>query len=276
MLTIKEAFEDYKNVVFDTTTIGLSFWSHFLDHSIDLYFDKYPEKKNDWLNKSVFSVFDINPNIGNGYSKRHEIIHEVLANELGNHKVELFEWMMNLSLLKIYNALEILILRSIQIKYFPTLNDPLLGRKEMKEITSEIKNYLKIKSVNADTNNNRYLIKYIELNSSDFTNFIKFSVRIDKKTNWEGFFEMVSILRNVVAHNNMLVTKNTLNEIKTHGKDIFEQYFDLRKTISGSTILSPKQDLGVFSNFINLFNEFGLNTVKFIFEENDLQFLGLD
>ncbi len=276
MLTVKEAFEDYKNVVFDTTTIGLSFWSRFLDYSIELYFDKHPEKKNGWLRKSVFSVFDINPNIRNGYSKQHDIIHEILANELGNHKVELFEWMMNLSLLKIYNALEILLLRSIQLKYFPALKDPLLGRKEMNEIGREIKNYLKIKSVNADTNNNRYLIKYIELNSNDFINFIKFPVRIDKKTNWEDFFEMVSILRNVVAHNNMLVTNNTLNEIKSCGKDIFEQYFDLRKTVSGSIILSPKQDLGTFSNFINLFNEFGLNAVKFIFEENDLQFLGLD
>jgi hypothetical protein len=178
---------------------------------------------------------------------------------------------MNLSILKAYNLCEILLFRSIQLLFFPSLNNPIESRKYTNAINTEIKKNLP----KPDSTNNRHIIEFLKLKVQKFDTFSDQKIRIDLTTNWASFFEMFSILRHIITHQGSIVDINTHNQIKSKAKDIFERHFDLFENNLGFKILNPLEG-DLFSDFINLINDFSLNTVKFIFNETDLSFLDMN
>ncbi|MEC5143188.1 hypothetical protein [Chitinophaga sp. 212800010-3] len=221
--------------------------------------------------ESLFNVYDLQSDAPCGSLKIYRKSFKVESKNLQIYKMNFFCWLMNFSIIKAYNSCELLLLRSIQLAYFPALGNPLGNRKNMKIIQDRIKGSVE----NADTTNNRYIIEFLKVKSEEFSAFVSQIVRVDLKTNWSGFFEMISILRNVIAHHGTIVNIDTLNQIKMNAKDVFERHFSLIADKAGFKLLHPKFGES-FSNFLNLINDFSLNTAKFIFNENDLSFLDLN
>jgi hypothetical protein len=118
-----------------------------------------------------------------------------------------------------------------------------------------------------DTKNNRHIIQFFKHQSTDITSFLTLPIRIDFTTSWENFFELVSTLRNVIAHQGTIVSADTHNEIKSKAKDIFEKYFNLPKDDNGYMNLHPIADQ--FLNFTCLYNDFAVNVVKFMYKKSD-------
>jgi hypothetical protein len=174
-----------------------------------------------------------------------------------------------------YNAVELLLLRTIRHKYFPTLADPIIGKKETNKVIAEIKDYLKNNKKEIDTKNNRYIILFLKQNSTDITSFCSNSVNsANWKTTWESFYELFSILRNTITHHGMLISQSVRNEVNSIAGDIFTHYFEQSINTKDAEILKVK-DEQYFLNFTNHINDFAGNVVKFIAGESDLKFIGL-
>ena len=177
--------------------------------------------------------------------------------------------------MKAYNAMEILLLQAIQLECYPTQKDPLLGKKPSENINKEIRAFLKSQQYNPDTKNNRHLILFLKEKSPKVNSFLNLLVRIDLKTNWEAFFEMTSILRNIVAHHSMIVTKDAQNEINSIAGNLFYRNFDLVSDELGNSVLQFKS-IHQFQTFLDYLNDFSLNTTKFLFDQADLSFIDLE
>lgn len=113
----------------------------------------------------------------------------------------------------------------------------------------------------------------MSVKSDEFLVFKNQLIRSDLNSNWEEFFEFISILRNVIAHHDMIITKNIHNELKKNCKILFERHFRLIKDENDQNILFFEKKT-MASHFLKLYSDFGINTVKFIYEKNDLSFIG--
>lgn len=267
MNNINECFDFYKESIF-IIDHDLKFWHNYIKPLTinDLNEDRV-------INSSIFCLYEYQSNAIKGTLRSHEKVYTTKKSDLKNKKEEFFSWITILSILKAYNSLEILILQLIQLVYFPNLSNPVQGKKQYDEIQKEIKNYLKAQAVKCDTKSNKHLIEFLKIKSQKFNDFLNLQMNVDLKTNWLDFFYIISVLRNIVAHTGMIVQKDIQNEIKGKGKDVFERFFEIKRNIQGLPILTPKID--IFTNFLSYFNSFTANMCKFVYDKNDLAFIGL-
>lgn len=272
-VSYKVFFDNYRESV-SKTEIDLRFWKHFLSMSIEKYQLENPENRR--INQSGFSLYNIEP-VG-----MHQWLHispetfEIEIKDLEEHRDNFFTWIMNLSIIRIYNSVELLLLQSIQHKYFQNLEDPSKGKKQTNKIISEVKKYLTTNNLSIDSTNNRYLILFLKSMCRNFETFlqIKTNPTPNWKTNWNEFYEFVSTLRNVITHHAMIVTPSIRNNLNSIAGDVFTHYFESPINNSESEILKPK-DGDIFLNFIHQINDFVANSVKFIADEPDFKFIGL-
>lgn len=267
---IINAFNNYKALIFKVDN-DLRFWKSFLNLSIKNYQNQ--DSKPEEIYSAIFSVYDIDSNSNKGYLKCHKEVLSIKTVNLEDHRKMFFSWILNLSILKGYTALETFLLQAIWLKYFPALSNPTSKKQNADKIQKEIKNYLTSSDLNYDTKNNRHLIEFLRNKSQEFSVFIQKSIRVDLNTTWEDYFELISILRNIIAHQGTIVSNDTHNKIKTKAKDIFERHFSIVMDLSNDKHLTPKEE--DFNNFMSLMNDFSVNTVKFIWNEKDFKFLNL-
>lgn len=264
-LDILTVFEIYKDAVFGIDA-DLRFWHSFLELSIEEYINK--NSRPEEVFSAIFTAYDINLVENIGLLKIHKKVYSVKTLDLNKRSQAFFTWVINLAIIKTYNALEVYLLQAIHIRYFPNLENPVESKKAAEQFNREIRAYLTTQNVKTDTKNNRHIIQFLRHQSTDIATFLKLPARIDLNTNWENFFELVSILRNVVAHQGRIVSADTHNEIKSKAKDLFERYFLLTKDEKEFMSLQPIVDQ--FLNFISFYNDFALNTVKLLYNQNDL------
>lgn len=260
--------EKFVKSVYDTST-DISVWKSILEKVVEEHQNEDLVERE--LFTSIFTIYDINKTSGNGWLKvyRGESV-KITTKNLGEQKQSFFRWIMNSSILKIYNSFEMLIQEVVAKEY---LNQKIMsfGKKNVSAVRNEINQFLTTNNLGKlDTKNNRHFIKYLKHKSSPVEEFLQKPVRIDLNTNWENLFELISILRNVIAHNGMMIEKDTLNEIKQTAKDIFERHFEVKTKIDDLILLDPKQEQ--IQSFINLINECAINLVKFVKNEDDLEF----
>ena len=149
---IQNSFEVYKNSVFSISN-DLQFWKTFLDRSIENYKNEDKEKP---LFESGYFVYDLSHDSPNGYLKGDRKIFEITIGDLENYRKDFFSWIMNLSILKAYNSSELLLLKAIQLKFYPLLNNPLEHKKYADKIHEEIK----LSLIKPNTKNNKHLIEF--------------------------------------------------------------------------------------------------------------------
>lgn len=251
--------------------VDLKFWQSFMKLSIKDYKIKYAQTND--IFQSVFSVYNIDPKTNRGLLKTMKSIYSRKTIDLDDHRKDFFTWIMILAILKIYNAVELFLLYSIHLKFFPALKDPLQSKKVVDKIQNEIKKYLTQYGIKLDLKNNRQIIEFLKIKSTSIKSFLASPVRTDLTTNWENFFELISILRNMVAHYGTVITRDAQNEIKSKAKDIFVRHFELSQNKNGHSTLKPRLDQ--FPNLIHFFNDFSVNVVKLLFKQSDLTFLGI-
>ncbi|HSC54545.1 MAG TPA: hypothetical protein VLC98_13025 [Phnomibacter sp.] len=270
--TYKDYFDEYRKSVSQIET-DIRFWKTFLTMSIEKY--KADNPVNTWISQSTFSLYNIPAKGKNMWLYSAKEISSIEIDDLTIHSNNFFVWVMNLCLIRMYNLVELLLFQAIRHKYFPTLADPIKGKKETARVIEQIKVYLKNNGQEVDTKNNKYIILFLRLNSTEIDNFYSDSVSpANWKTNWINFYEALSILRNVITHHGMLLSQSKRNEINSIAGDIFLHYFEQPINGKSTQILKPKDEQH-FLNFINHVNDFAGNTIKFIAGQADLKFIGL-
>lgn len=264
----KECFDIYKETIFSIDN-DLRFWRIYLKSS----FDNSSGIEDMEVNTAIFCGYDHDFDKIGGNLRCHEKVYTTMSSELEKRRVDFFVWIMNLSVLRAYNALEILLLQAIQIVYYPNFSNPIEGKKQTDAINAQIKEFLKSNSVKQTTKNNDHIIQFLKHKSIKIKTFLDLPMNIDLTTKWGDFFCLISILRNVIAHNGAIVQPNVRNQIKSISKDIFERHFEIIPNVNGLPTLCPHDD--IFANFITYVNSLSINIYKFIFNENDLTFIDL-
>lgn len=252
--------------------VDLRFWKHFLSTSIKNYQLENPE--NRWINEAGFSLYNLRPDGKNTWLHVSNNTSTIEIKDLEKHSDDFFIWVMNLSIVHVYNAAELFLLNAIQLKYFPNLKPIDNNKKNANKIITEIKNHLVTAGKSVDTTNNRYIIEFLKEKSSDFESFLDLKVNIDWTTKWDGFYEFFSILRNIITHHAMTITPDIRNNINSVAKDAFKHYFIQPSKTTDVDILKAKSE-HEFLFFVSHVNDFVANAVKFIAAEIDFKFIGL-
>jgi len=267
---IKNCFLTYQESIF-TIDQDLQFWNSYLEAANKTFINNSKERT---LRNSIFFAYDMPYDTIGGELKSNKREHPINVSELESKRIDFFAWVINLSILKAYNSLEILILQGIQLAYFANLENPINGKKQCNKLQEEIKKVLTNEGIKHDTINNDYIIKFLILKSYKVKSFLELPMSSDLKTKWIDFFTLISILRNVIAHNSMCINLDIHNEIKSKSKDIFERHFDLLKKENGQLLIKPKQV--IFNEFITRINSIAVNIYKYIFDMNNLEFIELN
>ncbi len=269
-------FENYKRTVFRVRD-DIEFWSNFLNWAIKQYPKTFPQQIDRVIRHGLFTTIDIDFVNKKAIGVNQPNPEKRNSNSLEQYKFAFFEWVLSYATLRIYNSLEILLLKSIQLRFFKIFYGEDESRKNT-ETARKIKQFLNQKNIKNVTKNNRHIIAFLKEKSPSFKQLIKLKVREDLKVNWEEFFEMTSILRNVIVHGNADLTNNTVNELKKNGGTLLNQYFDISMGNYGLKKLSPVQapERGNYNNFLKMFDDFAVNSMKAIFEKGDLTFLGFE
>jgi len=127
-----------------------------------------------------------------------------------------------------------------------------------------------------DTKNNRHIIQFVEKKSELVKSFLERDIRSDLKTNWKQFFEFISIMRNIILHNNSFASRNQINNMKSVAKDVFDRFIDMPPGSHEYIVLRIKNDQNLFSNLLILLNDFSINLVKYMLGYADLSFLDMN
>lgn len=266
--SIKKSYSEYIEVMFQVG-IDLQFWNGFLKNSITKYQEMETTPRE--IFSSLFGAYDIDLSSNNGFLKIYNESKSINSHELQEIRERFFSWVINCSIVKTYIAVETVFIQTIWFTYFQDLNNPYDSKKNFDKLSNAIKHSLKDAGIKNDTKNNRHIIEFLKCKSNDYNDFLKQSPRIDLKTDWSNFFELLSILRNIVSHIGSKVSIDLLNEIKGSAKDIFERYFTVIEDKFGFKHFNANQEQ--FGNFLNLVNDYTLNTLKIIQNEKDFSFL---
>jgi len=264
---IRKAAGQYRETIHQIL-FDISFWKKFIQRSVKNYQEIEPENRE--LYSSIFSVYNISSCSGvAALSLKSKGV------ESGNLDDELnifFASLQNLYVVKAYNAAEILILEAIKIKYFPDENSTLAGKKNVTNIQGKIKDFLRAEKKKVNTKNNRHLIDFINVNSSETSDFLRCQVRNDLSTTFDEFFELISILRNIITHQGGIVNIDNIIQIKSTGEDVFERIFRFEE--AGDDLKRIVTLENNFGQLLDLLSDFVLNVVKFLFDKGNLKFLG--
>ena len=263
---IKKPFENYRETVHQVQT-DLQFWKSFVKRGISEYQKTTSENRE--IFTSGFLVYDFAQ--CNGTARMHKKTMNIETDDLENQLTNFFARIQNLVIVKVYNAVEILLIEAIRLKSFPLEQSVLRKKKNANKIHQNIKEYLTTNKINYDTTNNRHIIALIEANSIEASEFLNCPLP-DLKTTFKKYFELVSVLRNIIAHHGGILNNDTINQINSVGADIFQRVFRIHVENDMKTLMPLESNFG---QLINLINDFAVNTVKFLYSEKDLSFLGL-
>jgi hypothetical protein len=265
-VAIHEAYKKNMHML----SIDLSFWSHFINQwAIPEYQQQFGNKL---MQSTSYGVYDHSPLSSMALLKTAHDIHEIHSQDLPAHSSTFFSWLHNHAHVRAYNALEILILETINCAYLNSAFDVHVGRSGVNAITSKVAELWP--DSKKDRNNNNQLIYCLRANCPDFEAWLKQLVRIDVKTTWKGFFELASKLRHCVTHQAMIVHYKMANEIKAqNNSDLFYRHFDL--VVAGKATYELKPIQLNFDNWLEYYKEFGITILKLVTEQSYLNFLGL-
>jgi hypothetical protein len=271
MSNYKVIFDEYVRTVFQLV-VDIRFWKHFMDTSIDKYQENNPD--NRWIHEAGFAIYNI-PLGGGTWLHTSKDTKTIEIDDLPKNNKDFFTWIMNLSLVRVYNSLELLLAKVIRIEYFPGLDDPGKGRKEINKIYEAVKSELKSAGLPTDVKNQRHLIEFLKWKSPEFNSFLQVSVNPHNwKTNWKNYFEWISILRNIITHQEMLVTPDVRNDMNSIAGDMLKHYFEDPIDKGNPELLQPRE-VQLFLNFLSHINDFAGNTLKYVSGESDMNFIGL-
>ncbi|MBK7938026.1 MAG: hypothetical protein IPJ82_13450 [Lewinellaceae bacterium] len=207
--------------------IGTDFviWKLILDNVV-VDFEKESDSEIDLLS-SIFEVYDFDSSTGKGELTAYKRgAKTITTKNISVQKDAFFRWIMNLSIPRVYNAIEILLLSAVMDEYFNKELDLKKFKTQQGEMNRAIRDYFDNNSLGRyESKNNRHILKYLGHKSAEINNFLNQNVRVDLNVNWQQFFEFISILRNVVTHNGMMMSKDVINQINSNAESLYGKYF---------------------------------------------------
>lgn len=144
--SIQSIFKAYKNVVFSVQT-DLNFSKSLLAVAIRNFDD--PKFKD--IYQAGFSVYNLPKDGCNGRSKMFKEIRQIGMGELESFKINFENWIDNISLVKVYNAMEIFLWQAIWWKDFQTFKNPSYDKKSMDSIVNLVVFGTDINNLSAST-----------------------------------------------------------------------------------------------------------------------------
>lgn len=245
----------------------LRFWGHFINNWAIPEYQRQNEPRI--IHSSGYGVYDFSDAFNKGFLKMSSEVRNIHSKDLEEHSGDFFNWLMNLSLVRAYNALEILILQSTNACFLNLGIKTSASKRDMNKIHSEIGKKLNLKS---DRVNNKHLIQFLCENSDDFKKWVKDKVRYDGLITREDFFYLISVLRHCVVHQAAILSKDSLNEINSKSsKDFFSQFFTLVDAGNNCYEFKPIQEKFIY--FLDLSIEFAVNTLTFVAKQPNFRFL---
>lgn len=165
---ILNSFEIYRDII-SATNNDLRYWQPFLKKSIESYIN-YPNSTE--LFSSIFVAYNINPDKTDGFLKTHQKVYRINVSDMERNRMDFFTWILNLTIIKVYNATEIFLLEAIHLKYFTKCVSPSKNKKAQEHIQKEIIKYLTIKGIQYDKKNNRHIIQFLKAKSPVINSFL--------------------------------------------------------------------------------------------------------
>jgi hypothetical protein len=144
----------YSGVVFSISN-DLIFGQTFLPAAIQAHREKYPQQTRFF--ESGLYAYNINLSDNKGWLHGLGLSVEITKDSLEASRERFFMWIRLLSIVRIYNALELLLYGIIETRYLPsaTLQQPMRKLKTL--ILTELKN----DGVSTGTKNNAFLLTYL-------------------------------------------------------------------------------------------------------------------
>lgn len=262
-------FTEYSKSVFNIEN-NLKFWESFLSTSVEKYVDENNTVFNRELFTSIFTIYNRPLEIDKTWIYESQLSHkiDIFDLKLSNHNF--FDWVMCLSLIDVYNNVELLLFQVIGIRYFPTFKNPSLGKDEKNKLIKKIVSHLESNKIKCNKKNNQFLLDLMKFECPNYSRFLELKLNNECEDNWEDFYSFFSTLRNIITHQGVITLKH-ISLLKSKSKYLYNTYFELSDN-EGNQILKPKE--GLFFNFLTLVNDFSANTTKYIADEIDLEFIG--
>ncbi|MFP4339828.1 MAG: hypothetical protein ACLFQO_05280 [Cyclobacteriaceae bacterium] len=141
---ISKSYEQYIETVFQVK-IDLEFWNRFLKTSV-ANFQKENIQGREIFN-SLFGAYDIDINSNSGFLKVYNKSKSISSDDLEEYREDFFSWVINGGLVKVYIAVEIVLLESIWDRDFSDLPNPVLRKKNMSALQKKIEEKLRDNSI---------------------------------------------------------------------------------------------------------------------------------
>jgi hypothetical protein len=264
-------FDDYKS----QSVINLNYLFYFdlfTKNLIENYLKTNPEEKA--LHQASFSLYNQNEIDISAWLHTHNETFVITTNTLEDSRTNFFQFVINSGIVRAYNILEIFLLRIIRCNHYKNLDDPRNDKKSLNKLKRQIRDDLLNNQLDNDTSNNFYLINFLKWKSSKFENFLQRKMNIDNHMTYENFFKTISLLRHIMVHQEMMITRDVFNQLNQIGLEILNRYFfDLDRHESHIELKPMPMTTSI--NLFLLIDDFAGNCLKFYLDENNFEFIGL-
>lgn len=272
MSTAQEIFDRFSWSIL-TIDSSIRFWQGFLHRSVENY--KASDYKPDFYLSSIFSAYDIDLAGAPGFLKTAKKTFQIDKGNIDQILNEYFNSIKCLHLVRVYNEVELVLIRCIQSNFFPNLDDPILSRKAYSKIETEVKAELKRQNLQPNSANNRHLFDLLKIKSTSFNQYCAMKISFaHPNVNTESFFIFLSIIRNVITHAGLAISTDTENNIKSVAKELYDHYCETVRLPNGENILYFKEG-DYYMQVIHLLKTYVTNCIKFIFNLPDLTHLNM-
>jgi hypothetical protein len=249
---VKRYIANYKQCVTDIQFLNSCISEHVknlnLTHTYDSYFD------------SNYYIHNIGPNADLQLKKYQHGKHTIDAENITEWQNNLLSNINVIHIVKMYNAIERLMILAIRDNFF-----------QFEKITSKLQNKIDSKIVETgynDKKNNKHIIEFLKGKSEICKEFLTEKINIYQTITWEHFFQLLSILRNSIAHNGGYIDKNITNHLKSIDKKFADLYFNFE-----NDRIQIKDNMQFALSFFGKCDKFTINLIKFIYNKTDLDFL---
>jgi hypothetical protein len=266
-----DAFNQYKNTSIQVQR-DVYLTEKFVGNAVDGYLDG--TGKPFGFSTVNFGVFDLASDNQSGLLAVDRSVWELTPSNIENTNKKFFDWVATVSIIRLFSSLEVLLQQIVWKAHFENeMVDPMKEQKNRIKLKRRIVGFLDWKGLPNDSGKNEHLLQFLNYHHSSFEAFSSRLVRTDLGITWLPFLKFLAVVRNIIAHNDMVISNDEINVLKSQSSALFERAFYFEQDESGLNHIRLKHEQ--HANFLAHINDFAANTVKFVAGETDLRFLGL-
>ena len=241
----------------------LNFWKIKLDEIVKNIEEQEIKllSKEANLSEGIFATYDITSAFSGWLNTRSDV-RIITKKSIGADKDIFLQEVINLSIVRYQNALERLLIQTINEYYINIIQFDVYNRKCLNKFLKKL--------LIPREDNSMHLLTYLESKSVSVKEFLHMSCNVDLNATWRELFYFFGLIRNSIVHNGMLMLWDNYKNYLGIKNDIFHYFFEKPKKAK-LFVLKPRLDrIGLFANYSD---QFATNVLKRIANQNDLKFL---